>query len=133
MVDLIPEESVMELDDAHWETVVERCVKPIVVMFYDVMCPHCMAMMSHFVKYSREFKDKVLFARIDVAGNPFSVGRYGVIATPTFKFFCKGRPVREAVGEIYPTSLKSITEEALEYSKDCGSRSTPIDYDIGYA
>ena len=127
------DESVMELDESHWETVVEKSEKPVVVMFYDQLCLHCMIMMPHFEKYAEDFKNKILFARIDVARNPFTVSKYGIMATPTFKFFCKGRPVQEIVGEIYPTLLKKITEEALEYSKDCGSRSTPIDYNIGYA
>ncbi|VVB63925.1 Thioredoxin [uncultured archaeon] len=127
------EKSVMDLDDASWEAVVEKGDKPVVVMFYDQLCPHCMIMMPHFEKYAENFKDKILFARIDVTRNPLAVSRYGIMATPTFKFFCGGRPVQEIVGEIYPTLLKKITEEALEYSKDCGSRSTPIDYNIGYA
>jgi len=127
------DETVMELDDPRWETVVEKSEKPVVVMFYDQLCPHCMIMMSHFEQYAEDFKNKILFTRIDVARNPFTVSRYGIMATPTFKFFCKGRPVQEIVGEIYPTLLKKITEKALEYSKDCDSRSTLIDYNIGYA
>jgi len=102
-------------------------------MFYNVQCPHCMAMMPYFEKYASEFRDKVLFARVDVVKNPFLVSRYGIMATPTFKFFCLGRPVQEMVGEVYPTLLKKTAEEILQTRKDCGSRSTPIDYNLGYA
>ena len=48
------DESVMELDDSHWETVVEKSEKPVVVMFYDQLCPHCMIMMPHFEKYAED-------------------------------------------------------------------------------
>jgi len=133
MIIPMSEKSVIELDDRNWETLVEKAGKPIVVMFYSPTCPHCMAMMPHFEKYADEFKGKILFARIDINRNPFTTGRYGVMATPTFKFFCSGRPVQEFVGEIYPTLLKKITEEALEYGSSCSSRSTPIDFNIGYA
>ena len=47
-------------------------------------------MMPHFEKYAEDFKDKILFARIDVARNPLAVSsRNGVMATPTFKFFAE--------------------------------------------
>jgi thiol-disulfide isomerase/thioredoxin len=67
------EKSVMDLDDASWEAVVEKGDKPVVVMFYDQLCPHCMIMMPHFEKYAADFKDKILFARIDVTRNPLAV------------------------------------------------------------
>jgi len=127
------ERNIIELNDLIWEKVVEKEGKAMVVMFYSPFCPHCMAMMPYFEEYAGEFKDKVIFARIDVNKNPYSVNRYGIMATPTFKFFCGGRPVQEIVGEIYPALLKRITEESLEYGSTCASRSTPIDFNIGYA
>ena len=125
--------SVIELDDLNWEKFVEVEGKPIVVMFYSQTCPHCLAMMPYFENYADDFENKILFARVDVNRNPFIVSRYGVMATPTFKFFCSGRPVQEIVGEIYPSILKKITEDALEYGSSCASKSTPIDFNIGYA
>jgi thioredoxin 1 len=125
--------SVIELDDLNWEKSVEVAGKPIVVMFYSPSCQHCLAMMPYFEKYADDFKDKILFAKVDVNRNSFIASRYGVMATPTFKFFCSGRPVQEIVGEIYPSILKKITEDALEYGSSCASKSTPIDFNIGYA
>jgi thioredoxin len=127
------EKSIIELDDSNWEKLVEKEGNPIVVMFYSPTCPHSLAMMPYFEKYAEEFKGSISFARIDINMNPFAVSRYGVMATPTFKFFCSGRPVQEIVGEIYPTLLKKITEDALEYGSSCASKSTPIDFNIGYA
>jgi thioredoxin 1 len=127
------ERSVIELNDSNWEKLVEKEGKPIVVMFYSPSCSHCIAMMPYFEKYADEFKGKISFAKIDINRNSHAVSRYGVLATPTFKFFCSGRPVQEIVGEIYPTLLKKITEDALEYGSSCASKSTPIDFNIGYA
>lgn len=123
---------VIELDDLSWEEAVERSGRPLVVMFYSPSCPHCIAMMPYFERYAEEFRDKIPFARLDVNRNPYAVSRYGIMATPTFKFFCKGRPVQEIVGEIYPALLKRITEDVLQYGSECASRSTPIDLSIGY-
>jgi thioredoxin 1 len=127
------EKSIVELDDASWEAEVEKGGNPVLVMFYSHLCPHCIAMMPHFQKYAEELKGKIVFARVDVNKNPYSVERYGVMATPTFKFFCGGRPVQEIVGEIYPALLKKLAEDALQYGQECILKSTPIDYYAGYA
>jgi thioredoxin 1 len=127
------ERAIIELNDSNWEKLVEKDGKPIVVMFFSPLCPHCLAMMPFFEKYADEFNGKISFGRIDVTRNSFTVSRYGVMSTPTFKFFCSGRPVQEIVGEIYPTLLKKITEDALEYGSSCASKSTPIDFNLGYA
>jgi thioredoxin-like negative regulator of GroEL len=89
-------------------------------------------MMPHFENMQR-VKGKITFARIDTGKNPYSTERYGIMSTPTFKFFCAGRPVQEIVGQIYPSLLKKITEESLRYGKECALKSTPIDYYAGYA
>lgn len=127
------ETNIVELDDRQWEEIVEKKGMPIVVMFYDQLCPYCALMMPHFEKYAEEFKGKITFARIDTGKNPYSAERYGIMSTPTFKFFCAGRPVQEIVGQIYPTLLKKITEESLQHGKECALKSTPIDYYAGYA
>jgi thioredoxin 1 len=127
------QKSIIELTDLTWEELVEKSGKPIAVMFYAPSCPHCMVMMPHFEKNAEEFKDSVGSARIDVNNNPISASRYGIMATPTIKFFCKGRPVQEIVGGIYPALLKRITEDTLLYGSDCASKSTPLDYNVGYA
>ena len=127
------EKIIIELNDTNWEKLVELGGNPIVVMFYSPSCPHSLAMMPYFETYADEFKGKISFARIDINMNPFSVSRFGIMATPTFMFFCSGRPVQEIVGEIYPTLLKKITEDALEYGSSCASKSTPIDFNLGYA
>ncbi len=127
------ENNILEVDDAQWGDVVEKSKLPVAIMFYNPLCSHCIAMMPHFKKYADEFRGKMVFARIDVAKNPYTVGRYGVMATSTFKFFCAGRPVQEIVGEVYPPLLRKVAEDSLAYGSQCASKSTPIDFNIGYA
>jgi thioredoxin-like negative regulator of GroEL len=91
-------------------------------------------MAPYYAQYAQEYKDKVLFARVDVSVNLFTGERYGVKGTPTFKFFCQGRPVTELVGAVYPAILKRTVDEVLIHGKECISKSTEIDYEIsGYA
>ena len=125
--------TVIEVENSTFPDLVEKAKLPVVVMFYTPTCVHCRAMAPSYAQYAQEYKDKVLFARIDVSVNLFTGERYGVKGTPTFKFFCQGRPVTELVGAVYPAILKRTIEEVFIHGKECITRSTEIDYEIsGY-
>jgi thioredoxin-like negative regulator of GroEL len=83
--------------------------------------------------YAGEYRDSVIFVRLNVLTSPWTAERYGVKSTPTFKFFCNGKPVQEMVGAIYPAILKKMIDEVLIHRTECAKNSTQIDYDItGY-
>jgi len=67
------------------------------------------------------------------AENQFTTARYGAMATPTFKFFCNGKPVQEFVGAAYPTLLKKMIMDSLEYGEACVAKTTPVRFDPAYA
>lgn len=124
---------VIEIGEKEWEKIVERSDTPVFVMFYSPMCAFCKTMEPHFQNYAQEFNKQVIFARVNVFNTPSIVERYGIMSTPTFKFFCHGKPVHELVGEIYPYLLKKTVEEMLEHGEQCATKSSSIDYSIsGY-
>lgn len=125
---------VLEVDDGTWEKAIEKGGKPAAVMFYSPTCPYCKQIEPYFNEYAKEFKEKVSFARMNVMASPYTAGRYGVMSTPTFKFFCNGRPVQELVGSVYPQLLKKAVEDVLDHGAECAEKSTKIDYGpTGYA
>jgi thioredoxin 1 len=125
---------VIELDDKSWKKLFEKEKKPIFVMFSSPACPYCMQMRPSFEEYANEYKDDVIFASVDITKTPGIAAKYGVMGTPTFKFFCKGRPIREVVGAMYPALLKKTVEDSLEYGSDCAKNTTWRAPDIsGYA
>lgn len=128
------EESVIDLNNENWEKNVEKSSKPVMVMFYSPTCPHCVAIEPYFRQYSKDFKDAVFFARLNIVDNQNIAIKYGVMGTPTFKFFCKGHPVHEMVGEVYPYLLKRAVEEGLQNGSHCANTTTWINFGItGYA
>ena len=125
---------VVELYDKTWEKVVEKGERPVVVMFSSPTCPYCSQMRPYFEEYASEYKDKILFAEVDISKNQTIASRYGVMGTPTFKFFCKGKPINELVGAIYPAILKKTVEISLEHGSKCAEKTTWVDSSItGYA
>ena len=127
------EELLVEVDDLIWEKTVEKGTKPVAVMFYSPACAFCHQMEPYFKSYADEFKNSVLFVKINIMTNLWTAERYGVRSTPTFKFFCDGKAVQEMVGAVYPALLKKMVEEVLVHGKECAKNSTVIDYEItGY-
>ncbi|WAC06097.1 MAG: thioredoxin family protein [Methanoregula sp.] len=126
-------ETVPEVNDLLWETIVENAAIPVVVMFFSPTCVFCHQMEPYFRNYAEEYKDMVLFVRLNITTNPWTAERYGVKSTPTFKFFCDKKPVQEMVGSVYPALLKRAVDEVLVHGKECAKNSTTIDYEItGY-
>lgn len=127
------EHLVREITDRDFETEVEKSSRPTVVMFYSDTCPHCRAILPYVEGFARDFRDRVRFVAIDVVANPWTTERYGVRGTPTFKFFCHGRPVQELVGAILPAAIRRLVEEFEVRGEECIRRSTEIEYEItGY-
>ena len=125
--------NVVEIDDTTWEHLVEESSKPVIVMFYSPVCSFCEGMRPYFENFAQEFKNSAVFARMNIAKNPWTGERYGVQGTPTFKSFCHGRPVWEQVGEIDPFILKTAVENMINYGEDCIRKSTPVGQTItGY-
>jgi thioredoxin 1 len=127
------EETLVEVNDLIWEKTVEKATKPVAVMFYSPACIHCHQMEPFYKSYAEEFKDSVVFAKINILINPWVAEHYDVRSTPTFKFFCDGKAVQEMLGAVYPAILKKMVEEVLVHGKECAKNSTAIDYEItGY-
>jgi thioredoxin 1 len=125
--------AIIEVDDQNWEINVERSLKPVVVMFYSPTCVFCHQVEPYFRNYARDYRETVTFARINILASQWTPERYGVRSTPTFKFFCSGKPVREMVGAVYPALLKKMIDEVILHGKECAESSTQIDYEItGY-
>ncbi|MDD4248628.1 MAG: thioredoxin family protein [Methanosarcina sp.] len=127
------ESNVIEIEDATWGQQVEDSKKPVIVMFYSPACPYCKAMEPYFVDYAKEYRDSAVFARLNVTTNLWTAEKYGVQGTPTFKFFCHGKPVWEQVGQIYPSILKNAVRDMVQYGEECIRKTTPVGQDItGY-
>ena len=127
------ESKVVELHEKDWEEHVEKSKLPVVVMFYSPTSAHFHVIEPYFRKYAEEYLRKHLFIRLNIMTSQFTTQRYGVMGTPTFKFFCLGRPIQELVGEIYPPLLKKTIEDVLKEGNQCVQNSSAIDYTIsGY-
>jgi len=125
--------NLLEVDDSSWEQDVELSELPVLVMFSSPTCVHCKEMEPYFIQYAVEYEGKVRFAKLNILESMFTAERYGVKATPTFTFFCDGKPVQNLAGAAYPTLIKKLIDDSLQYGEQCLEKSTPVRFDPAYA
>ena len=126
-------EVLVEVTDLTWEKLVENAEKPVAVMFYSPACGFCHQMEPYFRNFAAEYPGAVCFVKVNVVTSMWVAERYGVRSTPTFMFFCSGKPVQVMVGAVYPALIRKMIDEVLVHGKECAKNSTAIDYEItGY-
>ena len=98
----------------------------MVVMFYLPTCVHCKEIEPYFKEYSVEFHKSCIFVMMNGLDSPMTARKYGVRGTPTFKFFCKGNPIKEEVGLVYPSILRKSIEQLIKHGDECVLHTSPM-------
>jgi len=118
-----------EIDAIEWKDRILASKRLVVVEFWHQECPHCRAIEPVYYELALEYGDKLKFTRINVLespGNQQLAARHGIMGTPTFLFFCGGRPVNGVVGALPKEDLSQVFEFTIQKHKDCTKKSTPL-------
>jgi thioredoxin 1 len=89
------------------------------VVFVDCWAPWCAPCHIYepiFNKVAEQYKDKVVFARLNVDENPRTADKYNVMNIPTTLIFVKGKLVDQIVGAVDEDTLKSYVEKYISES-----------------
>jgi len=122
-------EEIEEANASDWKERVLEAKKLVVVEFWHPFCPHCQAIKPVYGELAIEYGAKLKFTKLNVVDsteNEQLAGKYGVMGTPTFLFFCGGRPVNGVVGALLKEDLAQAIEFILMKHKDCTKTSTPL-------
>ena len=122
-------EDIEETNAADWKERVLETKKLVVVQFWHPLCPHCQAIKPVYDELAAEYGNKLKFTKfnvVDSTENEKLAGKYGVMGTPTFLFFCGGRPINGVVGALPKKDLAQAIEFTIMKHKDCTKKSTPL-------
>lgn len=129
----MPADVIHDLSDSEWEKEVERNSKPVFVMFYSPSCAHCIRILPSVEELAKDYGSEVSFVKLNLLRYEYIGERYGVMATPTFFFFCGGKPIQTRVGAVFPAMLKKMVEEMITHGEECLLSSSDWKYEItGY-
>lgn len=118
-----------EIDAIEWKKRILTSKRLVVVEFWHQECPHCRAVAPVYDELAREYGDQLRFARVNVLESPENqqlAAKHGIMGTPTFLFFCGGRPVNGVVGALPKEDLAQAIEFTIKKHKDCTKKSTPL-------
>jgi len=122
-------EDIVEINAANWKEEVVESKELVVVEFWHPQCPHCKTLEPVYAELSKEYAGKLKFAKFNVLKsqeNQELAAKYGIMSTPTLKFFCQGRPVQDIVGALSKDYLQQGIEFATKKHRECAEKSTPL-------
>ncbi|MGC9106042.1 MAG: thioredoxin [Thermoprotei archaeon] len=89
------------------------------VVFVDCWAPWCAPCHIYepiYSKVAEQYKDKAVFARLNVDENPRTADKYDVMNIPTTLIFVNGKLVDQIVGAVDEDTLKSYVEKYISSS-----------------
>jgi thioredoxin 1 len=122
-------EDIVETNAANWKEEVLESKELVVVEFWHSQCPYCKTLKPVYAELSKEYAGKLKFAKFNVLKsqeNQELATKYGIMGTPTLKFFCQGRPVQDIVGALSKDYLRQAVEFAIKKHQECAEKSTPL-------
>lgn len=111
-----------EATASDWKEQVLEAKKLVVVKFWHPFCRHCQANNPVYYELAGEYGNQLKFTSLNVVNsteNEKLAGKYGVMGTPTFLFFCGERPVNGLVGALPKEDLAQAIEFTLKKHQDC--------------
>jgi thioredoxin 1 len=123
-------EGILSINVGNWKEEILNSEDLVVVEFWSPFCPYCRIIEPVFQELSKMYSNKLKFAKLNVIeseGNQGLATKYGVMGTPTFKFFCGGRPVQDVVGSLTKDYMEQAIEFAIKKHKECTQKSTPLE------
>ncbi len=122
-------QDIVETNAANWKEEILESKELVVVEFWHPQCPYCKMLEPVYAELSKEYAGKLKFAKFNVLKsekNQKLAAKYGIMGTPTLKFFCQGRPVQDIVGALSKDYLRQGVEFAIKKHRECAEKSTPL-------
>jgi putative thioredoxin len=101
------------LTDENFEKEIQKADKPVLVDFYGLWCGPCQILSPILEKLEGEFKERIIFAKLDTDASPQTTQKFGITNLPTVLYFEKGRPIAGFIGARTEGEVKSWLEEIL--------------------
>lgn len=102
------------LTDDNFEKEILNAQKPILVDFYAFWCPPCILLSPILEKIDGEFKEKIIYARVDLDLSPITAKNFGIEKIPTIILFKKGKPVSGFFGLRSEAEIRKWLQKNLE-------------------
>lgn len=104
----------ISLTDQNFEQIVKENNKPVLVDFFAEWCPPCKMLSPILEKLDKEYKEKIIFAKINVDVSPQTAQKFSIDSIPVVILFKKGELVGTFVGLSSEEEIKTWLEDSLK-------------------
>jgi thioredoxin 1 len=121
--------TVLDVNADEWEREILQSNTLVLVDFWHERCPWCKRLDPIYEEISKEYGNKVKFAKLNVLSSPKNqqiAAKYGIMGTPTLVFFCDGRPIETVAGFQPKERLKQLLDDVIAKHRDCVEKSTTL-------
>ena len=105
--------AVLQLTDKDFEEKVIKSQVPVMVDFYADWCGPCKLAAPVIEELSEEYKDKLVFGKMNVDENKVVTGKYGIMSIPTMIVFKGGQEVERVSGFGGKEGVVKLIEKVL--------------------
>jgi len=105
---------VTHVNDDNINGIIKSSPLPVLVDFSaDSWCRPCQVMAPIYEALSHEFRNKVIFLKINTDHNLKASGKYRIFSVPTFMMFCNGDSIAQRAGAVPQAKFREWIEEVL--------------------
>lgn len=108
------ESLVVTLNDENFNDFIKNSKLPVLVDFYASWCGPCKRMAPELEKLAREYKGKLIVAKVDVDRSPLVSRQKNIQRIPTLVLFQEGREIRREEGAKTLEQLRQFIKPALK-------------------
>tara|TARA_B100001013_G_scaffold324151_1_gene235500 strand:- start:78 stop:398 length:321 start_codon:yes stop_codon:yes gene_type:complete len=101
------------ISDSNFENEVLNSPKPVLVDFWAEWCGPCKIIGPILDEISKEKKDQIIVAKINIDKNPNTPIKYGIRGIPTLMLFNNGNLVDTMVGSSSKTAINDWIDSIL--------------------
>lgn len=106
-------DSLLHLNDAEFDTKVLESKMPVLVDFWAPWCGPCRMIAPILQDLARDYKGRVIIAKVNTDDNPMTPNSYGIRSIPTLILFKNGQIEEKIVGLRPKEALKAMLDKAL--------------------
>jgi thioredoxin 1 len=107
----------IELSDEKFEEEIQKLEKPVLIDFWAEWCFPCKVFAPTFEKLSKDFEEKVVFAKVNIDQAPLTAQKFKIERIPSIVLFKEGRPVSGFVGVLPEEAIKDWINKTLDGTK----------------
>jgi len=108
----------IELTDQTFEEILKSADKPVLVDFWAEWCTPCQMLSPALEKLEKEYKDKIIFAKLNIDVAPTTASNYQVNQIPTIMLFKEAKPISGFLGLKPAEAIKEWLDKELSMGND---------------